>query len=44
MCDKFVSKDSFMPKYYLDRYKTQEMDVKSVDADAFLSILKFIPD
>ena len=44
MCDKFVSKDSFMPKYYLDRYKTQEMGVKSVDADAFLSTLKFIPD
>ena len=44
MCDKFVSEDSFLPKYYLDRYKTQEMGDKSVDVDAFLSTLKFIPD
>ena len=44
MCDKFVSEDSSMPKYYLDGYKTQEMGDKSVDVDAFLSTLKFIPD
>ena len=25
MCDEFVSKDPFMLKYCLDRYKTQEM-------------------
>ena len=32
MCDKLVSKEPFMRKYYLDRYKTQQMFDKAVDA------------
>ena len=31
MCDKDVSKDPFMPKYCLDRYKTKKICVKLVD-------------
>ena len=42
MCNKVVSKEPFMLKYCLDRYKTQEMCDKAVDA--FLSMLKFGPD
>ena len=42
MCDKIVSGDLFMLKYFLDRYKTQEMCDKA--ADAFLPPLKFVPD
>ena len=39
MRGKVVSKNPFILKYYLDRYKTQKMC-----ADAFLTILKFVPD
>ena len=39
---KFVSKDPFMLKYCLDRYKAQEMCDKAVDD--FVSRLKFVPD
>ena len=46
MCDKIVSKGSFMLdfvlKYSIDRYKIQEMRVKCVFF--FLPILKFPPD
>ena len=42
MCDKIVSGDLFMLKYFLDRYKTQGMCDKA--ADAFLPPLKFVPD
>ena len=42
MRDKFISKDSFMLKYCVDRCKTQEMCDKAVDA--FLRTLKFVPD
>ena len=42
MCDKVVSEDSFMLKYCLSRYKTQEMCDKGVDD--FLPALKFVPD
>ena len=42
MCDKAVSKDPFVLKYCLDRYKSQEMRNKAVDA--FLPTLKFVPD
>ena len=42
MCDKAVSEDHFMLKYYHDRYKTQEMCDKAVDG--FLSALKFVLD
>ena len=42
MCDNFVSKKTFMLKYCLNRYMTQEMCDKAVDA--FPPILKFIPD
>ena len=41
MCDKIVSGDLFMLKYFLDRYKTQGMCDKA--ADAFLPPLKFVP-
>ena len=41
MCDKVVSKDPFMLKYYLNRYKTQEMCKVVSD---FLPALKFVPD
>ena len=39
-CDKAVSEDPFMPKYCLDRYKTQEICDKVVDD--FLPALKFV--
>ena len=42
MCDKIVSGDTFLLKYFLDRYKAQSMCDKA--ADAFLPTLKFIPD
>ena len=42
MCDKIVSGDFFMLKYFLDRYKTQGMCNKA--ADTFLPTLKFILD
>ena len=42
MCDRVVSKDSFMLKYYPDRYKAQKMCDESV-ADC-LSALKFVAD
>ena len=42
MCDKSVLEDAFMLKYFLDRYKTQEMCHKA--ADGFLPILRFVPD
>ena len=32
MCDEVASKDPFMLKYFVDRYKTQEMCDKTVDA------------
>ena len=42
MREKVVSDDPFMPKYYLDRYKTQKMFDKAVAA--FLPTLEFVPD
>ena len=42
MCNKVVSKEPFMLKYCLDRYKTQGM--RDNAADAFLWMLKFISD
>ena len=42
MCDKAVSEDLLVLKYYLDRYKTQEMRDKAVDD--FLVALKFLSD
>ena len=42
MCNKIVSGDAFILKHFLDRYKTQGMRDKAVDA--FLPTLKFIPD
>ena len=42
MCDKAFPEDSFILKYCLDRYKTQEMSDKAVDN--FSSTLKFVPD
>ena len=42
MCDKFVSKDPFILKYCLDRYKTQEMCDKAIIVG--LSVLTFVPD
>ena len=42
MCDKVVSKDPFMLKYGLDRYKTQEMYNKTVDG--LLPTLEFVHD
>ena len=41
MCEKAFSEDSFMLKYCLDRYKTQEMHDKAVNN--FLPTLKFVP-
>ena len=41
MCDKVVSEDPFMLKYCLDRYNTQKMCDKAVDA--FQPALKFVP-
>ena len=40
ICDKVVSKDPFMLKYFLDRPKTQEMCNNAVYA--FLPTLKFV--
>ena len=42
MCDRVVSKDLFMLKSCLDRYKTQKMYDKAVNDR--LTSLKFIPD
>ena len=42
MCDKAVSEDLLVLKYYIDRYKTQEMRDKAVDD--FLVALKFLFD
>ena len=42
MCDKAISNDPFMLKYYLDRNKTQEMCDKAVND--FLPTLNFVPD
>ena len=42
MCDKTVSDDFFMLKYFLDRYKTQKISDKAVDN--FLPALKFLPE
>ena len=39
-CDKAVSEDPFMPKYWLDRYKTQEICDKVFDD--FLPALEFV--
>ena len=41
MREKAVSKESFMLKYCLDRYNTQEVFEKVVDA--FLPLSKFVP-
>ena len=40
-CDKVVSEDPFMLKYFPEKYKTQEMCEKAVDC--FLAF-KFVPD
>ena len=37
MCDKVVSEDPFTLKCCLDRYKTQEMCDKAVDACTWLA-------
>ena len=42
MCDKVVSKEPFMLKYYRDMYKTQENCDKVVDA--YLPALKWFTD
>ena len=42
MCDKVVSKESFMSKYCLDRYKTRVICGKTVDT--FLPTLEFVSD
>ena len=42
MCNKVVSKEPFILKHCLDRYKTQEIGVKAVDN--FLPTLKLVPD
>ena len=42
MTVKVVSKESFILKNCLNRYKTQEMYDKTIDA--FLPTLKFVPD
>ena len=42
MCDKAVSEDLFMLKYYHDNYKTDEMCDKA--ADDFLPALKYVLD
>ena len=42
MSDKVASKDPFMLKYGLDRYKIQEVCDKAVDV--FLPALEFVPD
>ena len=42
ICGKIVSEDPFILKYCVDRYNTQEMRDKAVDA--FLPALKFVPD
>ena len=42
MCGKVVTKDLFMLKYCLDKYKTQEVCDKAVDS--VLPTLKFFPD
>ena len=42
MCDKAVSKNSFVLKFFQDKYKSQKICDKVVDD--FLPALKFIPD
>ena len=42
MCDKIVSKEPFMLKYGLDKYKTQEICDELVDS--YLLALKFLTD
>ena len=42
ICNKVVSKEHFMLKYFFDRHKTLEMCDKAVDACQ--SALKFVPD
>ena len=42
MCDQVVSKEPFMSKYYLDRYKTEVMWNKAVDT--FQPTSKFVSD
>ena len=42
MCNKVVSKETFMLKYCPDKYKTQKMWDKAVDS--YLITLKFVPD
>ena len=42
MCERFVSKDPFMVKYCLLRYKTQKMCDEAIDN--CLSTLKSVPD
>ena len=42
MCDRAFSEDPFILKYFLDRYKTQEMC--DIAVDNFLPTLKFAPD
>ena len=42
ICDKVVSKVPFMLKYYLDRYKIQEMS--DIADDIGLLALNFFPD
>ena len=42
MCHKVVSKDAFMLKYCLDRYRPQETCDKAVDS--FFPTLKLVPD
>ena len=42
LCDKDVSKKSFMLKYCHDKYKTQEMCDKAVDS--YQPALKFVHD
>ena len=42
MCDKIISKNPFMLKYYPDKYITQKMCVETVDD--FLPTLNFVLD
>ena len=42
MCDKAISEDLFILKYYYDNYETGEMCHKA--ADDFLPALKYVLD
>ena len=42
LCNKVVSKETFMLKYCHDKYKTHEICDKAVDS--YLLALKFVPD